>query len=71
MDFEEAKALWSDDKRTVTPSPYATESRYLITGRIDNKHWTAIVTERNEVTRIISVRHAREKEVKTYDQTGD
>jgi uncharacterized DUF497 family protein len=71
IDFEEAKALWGDDKRTVTEAPYATEPRYLVTGAIDNKHWTAIITERNGAIRIISVRRAREKEVINYGQVNN
>jgi uncharacterized DUF497 family protein len=70
IDFEEAKELWNDDKRTMAPVPNATEPRHLVTGVIDNKHWTAVVTERNGNMRLISVRWAREKEVTNYEQ-GD
>jgi uncharacterized DUF497 family protein len=71
IDFEEAKALWNDDTRNMAPVPYATEARYLVTGLIDKKHWTAVVTERNGNIRLISVRRAREKEVEHYEQNNN
>lgn len=39
----------------------------MVIGKIDTKHWAAIVTERGENTRIISVRRARKEEVLRYE----
>jgi uncharacterized protein len=38
-----------------------------VIGRIEGRHWSAVVTGRQEVTRIISVRRAREEEVAIYE----
>lgn len=71
IDFEEAKAIWQDDKRTMAPVPNVTEPRYLVTGVINNKHWTAVITVRGENIRFISVRRARGKEVLNYEQSDN
>lgn len=67
IDFEEAQQLWEDGKLVELPSKDPTEERYLVIGMIEEKHWTAIITYRNGNIRIISVRRAREKEVKVYE----
>jgi uncharacterized DUF497 family protein len=71
IDFEEAKALWRDDKRTKTPSEFIGEARMMTTAEYDNKMWTAVYTERNGAIRIISVRRARENEVNHYGAQND
>ena len=40
---------------------------YIVIGKIDLKHYTAIITYRGENIRIISVRRSRKKEIETYD----
>lgn len=45
------------------PARTQDEPRWLVIGRIDGKHWSAVVTRRGEHTRIISVRRARDEEV--------
>ena len=67
IDFEEAKLIWSDPMRLEIPSKNIDEPRYLIIGLIKDKHWSAIVTYRNQKIRIISVRRARKEEVKLYE----
>ncbi|MDR1088807.1 MAG: BrnT family toxin [Coriobacteriales bacterium] len=67
IDFEEAQALWKDDNRTRTPSEYIGESRIMTTAKYHEKLYTAIYTERNGTIRIISVRRARQNEVKLYE----
>jgi uncharacterized DUF497 family protein len=60
IDFEEAQALWNDDNGLEFPGSFDNEMRNLIIGRIADKHWTAIVTYRDDKVRIISVRRARD-----------
>ena len=43
------------------------EPRFLVIGKINNKHWSAITTYRNNKTRIISVRRSRKKEIEIYE----
>lgn len=67
IDFVEAQALWQDDGLADAPVVSDGEPRFLVIGRIDGKHWTAVCTLRGEVVRIISVRRARKTEVMFYD----
>ena len=67
IDFVEALALWQDDGLADAPVVSEGEPRFLVIGRIDGKHWTAVCTLRGEVVRIISVRRARKTEVMFYD----
>jgi hypothetical protein len=39
----------------------------LVIGKIQEKHWSAVMTYRNEKIRIISVRRARQEEVAIYE----
>ena len=67
IDFIEAQALWDDVNRIEAPARSTTEPRHLVIGRIEETIWAAFVTFRHEETiRIISVRHAREKERARY-----
>ena len=68
IDFEEAQVLWLDPDRVEVPLPFAEEPRLAVIGRIGPKIWTAIVTQRGENIRIISVRRAHPKEEKIYEQ---
>lgn len=43
------------------------EQRFLIIGRIMSRHWSAVITYRNERVRLISVRRSRKKEVELYE----
>ncbi|CDN54897.1 Putative toxin-antitoxin system, toxin component [Neorhizobium galegae bv. officinalis bv. officinalis str. HAMBI 1141] len=70
IDFVEAQALWADERRTVAPVQSDTESRYILTGKIAEKHWTAVYTWRGDWLRIISVRRARDKEKQTYEDNN-
>jgi uncharacterized DUF497 family protein len=49
------------------PAKTVDELRYLLIGIIEAKHWSAVVTYRNERVRIISVRRARPEEVSIYE----
>lgn len=67
IDFVEARALWQDLMRIEIPARTADEPRWLVIGRIDGKHWSAIVTYREQRARIISVRRSRGEEVALYE----
>jgi hypothetical protein len=55
IDFETAQKLWMDELHI--------EVKLLI----DDKYWTAVITYRAEMVRIISVRRSRKTEVALYE----
>ena len=67
IDFVEAQLLWLDPYLLEIPAKTVDEPRYLIIGKILDKHWSAVITYRNESIRLISVRRARIEEVKIYE----
>ena len=67
IDFTEAQLLWLDDMLLEIPARTSDEPRFVIIGRIRKKHWSAVVTYRQERIRIISVRRSRKEEVEFYE----
>ncbi len=67
IDFYEAQALWNDSDFIEIPLKTIDEPRFLVIGRISEKHWSAIITYRSENIRIISVRRSRKEEVDIYE----
>ena len=67
IDFVAAQALWDDMDLLEVPARTEDEPRFLIVGRIGKKHWSAVITYREERVRIISVRRSREKEIELYE----
>ena len=67
MDFVEAQALWEDPDFIEIPVRTIDEARFLVIGKISEKHWSAIITYRKEKARIISVRRSRKEEVEIYE----
>lgn len=67
IDFSTAEALWDDVMRIEVPARTVDEPRWLVIGLIGAQHWSAVVTYRDERTRIISVRRSREEEVVLYE----
>ena len=67
IDFIEAQALWDDSDRIEIPAKTVDENRFLIIGKISEKHWSTIITYRNEKIRIISVRRSRKEEIEIYE----
>jgi uncharacterized DUF497 family protein len=67
IDFVEAKALWEDPDLVEVPALTRDESRFVVIGKIGQKHWSAAVTRRGDRTRIISVRRSRNEEVEIYE----
>ncbi|MDB4308250.1 BrnT family toxin [Gammaproteobacteria bacterium] len=67
IDFEQAQLLWDDPGLVVVAARSDDEPRSLAIGQINDQHWTAIVTNRGEKTRIISVRRSRLLEIELYE----
>ena len=67
IDFEEAQALWRDERLLVVPARTEDEPRFLAVGLIGDKHWSAIFTHRHGEIPIISVRRARKLEIEKYE----
>lgn len=66
IDFEQAQALW-EGTHIQTKIDASIEERFLVTGMIEDKHWSAIITYRGQKIRIISVRRARKEERMYYE----
>ena len=69
IDFNEAQTLWDDPDLIEIPVRTSDEPRFLVTGIISGKHWSAVVTYRADKIRIISVRRARQEEIKIYESS--
>jgi uncharacterized DUF497 family protein len=67
IDFVQAQIIWGDPDVLEVPAKVKDESRFLVIGRYDGKHWSAIITYRGEKIRIISVRRSRPEEVELYE----
>ena len=67
IDFVEAQSLWNGPVIEIL-GDYPGENRSLVVGQHGGKHWTAIVTDRDSVIRIISVRRARAQEIERYER---
>jgi hypothetical protein len=61
-----ARRWISDDAYPQEKSQGEVQLTHVI-GRIEGKHWSAVVTYRGEVVRIISVRRSRAEEVIFYE----
>ena len=67
IDFVAAQALWDDLDLLEIPAKTVDEPRFLVIGKIDEKHWAGVITYREGNVRIISVRRARGEEVEIYE----
>ena len=67
IDFVETQMLWQDSMRVEVPARTVDEPRSLVIGQMKGKHWSAVVTYRQEKIRIISVRRSRDEEVAIYE----
>lgn len=68
INFSVAQRLWEFPHAVEAPI-YSSdaEMRYLFISMLNGKHWSAIITYRQHVIRIISVRRSRKKEVSYYE----
>jgi uncharacterized protein len=67
IDLIEAQELWNDIDLLEIPAKTTDEPRFLVIGKIGEKHWTGIITYRNDNIRLISVRRARNEEIELYE----
>jgi uncharacterized DUF497 family protein len=67
IDFVVAQELWNDPEALEVKAKSDDEERFVVIGLIEDKHWSAIVTYRNESIRLISVRRSRKQEVLLYE----
>ena len=67
IDFREAQVIWDDPDRMEIPAKITDEPRFLIIGKIGDKHWSGVITYRGEHVRMISVRRSRKEEVDLYE----
>ena len=47
IDFDEAQALWNDLDLMEIPVKTSNEPRFLVIGKISEKHWSGIITYRS------------------------
>ena len=67
IDFVEAQRLWNDPMLLEIPAKTDDELRFLVIGKIDERHWSAVITYRGGNIRLISVRRSRTEEVALYE----
>jgi len=67
IDFIQAQAIWEDEDYVEIPARVMDEPRWLVIGKIGDRHWSAVITYRGENIRIISVRRSRDEEVELYE----
>lgn len=67
IDFTDAQLLWHDPDRVEIPARTEEEPRWLVTGRIDDMYYSAVMTYREDRIRLISVRRSRKEEVAIYE----
>jgi hypothetical protein len=67
IDFVEVQQLWGDRERIEIPLKTKDEPRYVVIGKISEKHWSVIITYRENKIRIISARRSRKEEIEFYE----
>lgn len=67
IDFVAAQELWSDPYLLEVRAKTEDEPRFLLIGKIGEKHWSAVVTYREGRIRLISVRRSRKKGIELYE----
>jgi uncharacterized DUF497 family protein len=51
----------------LIPARVTDEPRRVVIGKMNAKHWSAVITRRGDNVRIISVRRSRDEEVTIYE----
>ncbi len=69
INFDEAQKLWDDPNLLEFKAKPIDEERFMVIGIIDLKHWSAVITYRDENIRIISARRSRDNEVRLYNES--
>jgi hypothetical protein len=63
-----AQGLWKDPYLLEIRAKSEGEPRFLLIGKIGEKHWSAVVTYRESRIHLISVRRSRKKEAELYER---
>ena len=71
IDFDQAQALWLDDRKVFGPTASPDEERWMLVALLDGKLWSAVYTWRGEGIRLISVRRSRQDEAWQYEHQTD
>ena len=69
VDFVEAQAIWNAEIYEEPSVIEVSEPRFSVTGKINGKFYTAIITYRGAAVRIISVRRCRPEEKENYENS--
>ena len=67
INFQTATRLWEDFHLLEIRAKSEGEPRFLVIGLLDGKHWSAVITYRNQRIRLISVRRSRKPEMELYE----
>ena len=67
IDFVDAQQLWADPYLIEIDARSTDEPRSLVIGAIEGKAWSAVITYRSEIIRIISVRRSGKAEIEIYE----
>ena len=67
IDFIDAQQIWNDPDFVEIQAKSTEEPRSLVIGCIEDKVWSAVITYRGKIIRIISVRRSRKSEVEIYE----
>jgi uncharacterized DUF497 family protein len=67
IDFVQVQALWEDVERVEIPARTEDEPRFMIIGMIGAQHWSAVITYREDKTRLISARRSRREEIHIHE----
>ena len=67
IDFIDAQQIWNDPAFVEIQAKSTEEPRSLVIGCIEDKVWSAVITYRGKIIRIISVRRSRKSEVEIYE----
>ena len=70
IDFVAAQQIWNDPNLIEIPARTQDEQRFLVIAKIDDKHWSGVITYRDPNIRIISIRRSRIEEIALYESSG-
>ncbi|MCY7337265.1 MAG: BrnT family toxin [Chamaesiphon sp.] len=70
IDFVASQQLWHDPNLIEIPARTQDEQRFLVVAKIDDKHWSGVITYRDPNIRIISIRRSRIEEITLYESSG-
>ena len=69
IEFDSLKSKANQQKHGIEiPARTLDEPRWLVIGQINHRHWSAVITLRGQLIRLISVRRSLPEEVQLYEQ---